>query len=115
MRKVFVAGLMLNLSLFVMVNGALASSIITIGVPDQTPSFITVGQATAAAIEVSPEAAIADDTDILAIGNSVLAVGPDAIPPSPEKTAAIAEAAQETEPQAEWLADDASLPLRGSD
>lgn len=115
MHKVFVTGLMLKLSLLVTGNSALASSIVTIGVPDQTSSFITVGQARAAAIEVPPETVIADDTDILAIGNSVLAVGPDAIPPSPEKVAAIAEAAPETEPQAEWLADDASLPLRGSD
>lgn len=115
MRKVFVAGLILKLSLFVMTNSALASSFFTVGVPEQTPSIINAGEAAAAAIEVSPDSVTADDTEILAIGKSVIAVGPDAIPPSQEKVAATAELAEEAGPQADWLTDDASLPLRGSD
>lgn len=115
MRKVFVAGLISKLSLLLMANGASASSFITAGVPDQTPSIISAGEATAAAIEIPPEAVTADDTKIIAIGKSIIAVGPDAIPPSQEKVAATAELAEEAAPQAEWLTDDASLSLRGSD
>ena len=89
-----------------------ASSIITLGVPGQTPSIITAGEAQAAPVEAPATAITAEDTDIITIGNSVVAVGADAIPPSREEVASVSETT-ETEP--EWMAEDAALPLRGSD
>lgn len=101
-----VASFITKLLLLVMASAASASSIITIAVPDQTPSIVSAGQVAAAPVEMTPDTVSADDTKILAIGNSVIAIGPDAIPPSHEEVSSIAE-------QAEWLTDDAPLPLRG--
>lgn len=106
MNKIFITGFISKLSLLVMANAASASSIIAVTVPDQTPSIITAGEAAAAPVEMTPDAVSADDTQIIAIGNSVVAVGPDAIPPSREEVSSIAE-------RAEWLTEDAPLPLRG--
>jgi len=113
MRKFLVTSFILKLPMLVMppvmalvmANAALASSIITIAVPDQTPSIVSAGKVAAAPVEMTPDAVSADDTKILAIGNSVIAVGPDAIPPSHEEVSSITE-------KVEWLTGDAPLPLR---
>lgn len=115
MRKIFVTSIVSKLSLLIMAASAFASSIVTVGVPDQTPSIISVGEMEAAQIEASPEAVSAKETEIIAIGNSIIAVGPDAIPPSYEEVGAITEIADDAVSQAEWLATDAPLPLRISD
>ena len=106
MRKFLVTSFILKLSVLVMANAASASSILTITVPDQTPSIVSAGKVAAAPVETTPDTVSADDTKTLAIGNSVIAVGPDAIAPSHEEVSSIAE-------EAEWLTDNAPLPLRG--
>ena len=115
MRKIFIASLISKLSLLMMATGASASSIITMAVPDQTPSIISAGEKEAVSVETAPGALSADDTEIIAIGHSIVAIGPDAIPPSHEEVGAIPEMAEEAQPQAEWLATDAPLSLRISD
>lgn len=112
MRKIFAAGLISKLSLLMMTAEASTSSIITMAVPDQTPSIISAGEKENILVEVVPETVDADDAQIIAIGNSIVAVGPDAIPPSHEAVGAIAEPEEQAEPQAEWLADNAPLSLR---
>lgn len=115
MRKIFAASLISKLSLLVMTTGASTSSIITMALPDQTPSIISAGETEAVPLETAPGALSADDTEIIAISHSIVAVGPDAIPPSHEEVGAIDKPAEQAEPQAEWLATDAPLSLRISD
>lgn len=112
MRKILVPGLVSMLPLLAASANSSASSIITLGVPGQTPSIITAGEAQAAPVEAPATAITAEDTEILAIGDSIIAVGPDAIPPSREEVASVTET---TEAEPEWMAEDAVLPLRLGD
>lgn len=91
-----------------------ASSIITLPAPEATPSIVAVGEAEARAVEAHPVDPAAGGTEILAIGQSVVAVGADAIPPSREEVAAIGETAEPEAPALPgWLADDGAPALRG--
>ena len=107
MRRVLVPGLLSALPLFG--GAAAASSILVVPLPQTTPSIMTAGEPQAAPVEVKA-ADPAADTEILTIGNSVVAVGADAIPPSPEEVSAIGAPAAP-----DWLAADAPLPLRGGE
>lgn len=110
MRRVLVPGLLSALPLLGAAGAAAASSILVAPLPQTTPSIMAAGEPQAAPVEVKA-ADPAADTEILAIGNSVVAVGADAIPPSREEVAAI-----ETAPALpDWLTADAPLPLRGGE
>ncbi len=114
MRKVVLSGLASAASLIGLAASAAASSIVTIAPPQATPSILSAGEAAPAPIEATPVAA-ADkgESEILAIGNSVLAVGADAIPPSREEVAAIAAPPAEEPALPGWLTDDSAPSLRG--
>jgi len=116
MRKVVLSGLASVAPLFGLALPGAASSIVTVAPPQATPSIVSVGEAAPAPVEAKP-AAGADEggTEILAIGNSVVAIGAEAIPPSHEEVAAIGEAAPEPEVPAlpGWLAGDGAPALRG--
>jgi len=112
MRKILVPGFVSMLPLLAVSASSSASSIITLGLPDQTPSLISAGEAQAAPVEAPADAITAEDTDIISIGNSVVAIGADAIPPSREEVASVSET---TEAEPEWMAEDAALPLRLGD
>ena len=114
MRKLVLAGLATAAPLFGLAAAGTASSIISVAPPQATPSIVGAGQATPAPIEAKPVSAKADE-EILAIGNSVVAVGADAIPPSHEEVAAIPEPAAEEAPALPgWVADDSAPALRGA-
>lgn len=110
MRKVVLSGLAAAVCLFGLAAAGTASSIISVAPPQETPSIVGMGEAALAPLEARPVAETGD-TDILAIGNSVVAVGADAIPPSREAVAAIP--APEAPALPGWLADDGAPPLRG--
>lgn len=119
MRKVVLSGLAAAVPLVGLAAVAGASSFVTIAPPQATPSIVSMGEAAPAPIEAKPATETAEaqdgDTEILAIGNSVVAIGADAIPPSREEVAAIPPPA--TEPEAPalpgWLSDDSAPALRG--
>lgn len=117
MRKVVLSGLASAVSLVGLAAGAVAASIVSVAPPQETPSILSVGEAAPAPIEARPvETAGAQDggTEILAIGNSVVAIGAEAIPPSREEVAAIGETADPEAPALPgWLADDGAPALRG--
>lgn len=116
MRKVVLSGLASAAPLIGLAAAAAASSIVTIAPPQATPSIVSMGEATPAPIEAKPATETAkagdDDAEILAIGNSLVAIGADAIPPSREEVAAIAEPEAPTLPG--WLADGSAPALRGA-
>ena len=112
MRRVLVPGLVAALPLLGAAGAVTASSIVAVPLPDATPSIMMAGEPQAAPVEVQA-ADPAADTEILAIGNSVVAVGADAIPPSREEVSAIDEPAATATPG--WMAADAPLPLRGGE
>lgn len=112
MRKILVPGFASMLPLLVASANSSASSIITLGVPGQTPSIITAGEAQAAPVEAPTAAVTAEDTDIITIGNSVVAIGVAAIPPSREEVASVSETTEAEPDEPEWMAEDAALPLR---
>ena len=112
MRRVLVSGLLSALPLLGAAGAVAASSIIVVPLPQTTPSIMTAGEPQPAPVEVKA-ADPAADTEILAIGNSVVAVGADAIPPSREEVAAIETAPATAEP--DWMSADAPLPLRGGE
>jgi hypothetical protein len=109
MRRILVPGLVSALPLLGAAGVAASSSILVVPMPDATPSIMTAGEPLAAPVEAHPVDPAAD-SEILAIGNSVVAVGADAIPPSPEEVSAISAPATP-----DWLAADAPLPLRGGE
>jgi hypothetical protein len=114
MRKLVLAGLATAAPLLSFATGGEASSILSVAAPQATPSIVSAGDAAPAPVEATPVAAQADNEEILAIGNSVVAVGADAIPPSREEVASIAEPAAGEEPAPTgWLADDSAPALRG--
>ena len=130
MRKVVLCGLASVAPLVGLAATAAASSIVAVAPPQATPSIVSMGEATPAPVEAKPATETAeigdDDTEILAIGNSVVAIGADAIPPSHEEVAAIAEPATAEPDMAEsemaesemaalpgWLADGDAPALRG--
>lgn len=114
MRKILVPGLISMLPLLAVAAEGAASSIITLPAPEATPSIVAVGEAEARAVEAHPVDPGAGGTEILAIGQSVVAVGADAIPPSREEVAAIGETAEPEAPALPgWLADDGAPALRG--
>ncbi len=114
MRKILVPGLVSMLPLLAVAAEGAASSIITLPAPEATPSIVAVGEAEARAVEAHPVDPAAGGTEILAIGQSVVAVGADAIPPSREEVAAIGETAEPEAPALPgWLADDGAPALRG--
>ena len=114
MRKILVPGLVSMLPLLAVAAEGAASSIITLPAPEATPSIVAVGEAEARAVEAHPVDPAAGGTEILAIGQSVVAVGADAIPPSREEVAAIGERAEPEAPALPgWLADDGAPALRG--
>ena len=120
MRKVVLSGIAAILPLFGLAATGAASSIVVLTPPEATPSILTAGEATPAPVEAKPmapsEEAQDGGTEILAIGNSVVAIGADAIPPSHEEVAAIGETAPaepETPALPGWLSDDGAPALRG--
>ena len=114
MRKILVPGLVSMLPLLAVAAEGAASSIITLPAPEATPSIMAAGEAEARAVEAHPVDSAAGGTEILAIGQSVVAVGADAIPPSREEVAAIGETAEPEAPALPgWLADDGAPALRG--
>lgn len=115
MRKILVPGLVSMLPLLAAAAEGAASSIITLPAPEATPSIMAAGEAEARAVEAHPVDPAAGGTEILAIGQSVVAVGADAIPPSREAVAAIGGETAEPEAPAlpGWLADDDAPALRG--
>ena len=115
MRKILIPGLVSMLPLLAASANSSASSIITLGVPGQTPSIITAGETQAASVEAPATAITAEDTDIITIGNSVIAVGADAIPPSREEVASVSVTTEAEPDEPEWMAEDAALPLRLGD
>lgn len=115
MRKILVPGFVSLLPLFAVAAGSSASSIVTLGAPDRTPSIISAGEAQAAPVEAPATAITAEDTDIIAIGNSVVAIGAGAIPPSREEVASVGEKTEAEPEKPDWMAKDAPLPLRLGD
>lgn len=115
MRKVVLAGLASVAPLLGLAAATAASSFIAVAPPQETPSIVSVGEAAPAPIEATPVTASNEsETEILAIGNSVVAIGADAIPPSREEVASINEAAEPEAPALPaWLADDSAPALRG--
>jgi len=122
MRKLVLAGLATAAPLFGLAAAGTASSFVTVAPPQATPSIVSAGEAPPAPVEATPVSANAAETDgaeagddeLLAIGNSLVAVGADAIPPSHEEVAAIAETAADEAPALPgWLADDSAPALRG--
>jgi len=114
MRKVVLSGLASVAPLLGLALPGAASSIVTVAPPQATPSIVSLGEAAPAPIEATAVANAAEGgTEILAIGNSVVAIGADAIPPSREEVAAIAEPAAAEPALPGWLADDGAPPLRG--
>lgn len=112
MRRILVPGLVSALPLLGVAGVAGASSIVAISAPEATPSIMPAGEAAPAPVEARPVAAASGGTDVLAIGNSVVAIGADAIPPSREAVASIEEEAPGPELPA-WLSDDGAPALRG--
>ena len=114
MRKVVLSGLASAASLIGLAAADAASSIVAVAPPQATPSIVSMGEAAPAPVEAIPVAdAKTGETEILAIGNSVVAIGADAIPPSREEVAAIAEPSAEEPALPGWLADDSAPALRG--
>lgn len=114
MRKVVLSGLASLAPLFGLVLPGAASSIVTVMPPQATPSIVSLGEAAPAPIEAKPAADAGEGgTEVLAIGNSVVAIGADAIPPSREEVAAITEPAAQEPSLPGWLAEDGALALRG--
>ena len=112
MRKVVVAGLAVAAPLLGLAAAA-ASSIVSVAPPQATPSIVTAGEAAPAPIEAKPVTEAADE-EILAIGNSLVAVGAEAIPPSHEAVAAVPAPAAEEPALPGWIADDSAPALRGA-
>ena len=111
MRKVVLSGLASVAPLLGLAAGGQASSIVTVAPPQATPSIVSMGEATPAPIVADADAG---EADILAIGNSIVAAGADAIPLSHEEVASIAEPAADEAPALPgWLADDSTPSLRG--
>lgn len=115
MRKVSVASFVSILPLLAGTTGISASSIISVGLPDQTPSIISAGEVQAEPVEAPATAVLAADNDLITIGNSIVAIGADAIPPSQEEVASVSETTEAEPDRPEWLAEDAALPLRLGD
>lgn len=115
MRRILVPGFVSMLPLLAASASSPASSIITLGMPGQTPSIITAGEPQATPVEPPATAITAEDTEILTIGDSVIAVGPDAIPPSQEEVASVTGTTEAEPDRPEWMAEDAALPLRLGD
>ena len=76
MRRILVPGFVAMLPLLAASASSPASSIITLGMPGQTPSIITAGEPQATPVEPPATAITAEDTEILTIGDSVIAVIP---------------------------------------
>lgn len=111
MRRIVFPGLVSTLPLFGTATAMPAAAVTPAPVAVETPSILVVGEAVAAPVGARHEATASDGTQMLAIGNSVLAIGADAIPPAQEAVASIGGEADAQEP--DWMAPDAPLSLRG--
>lgn len=111
MRKVVTAMLPLLLAPF---GQAVASSFVAPLPPAANPSVITLGEAEPAPVEALPASANAPEAEeqIYTIGDSVIAMGADAIPTGDETVAAI-PTEDEAPQKPDWLAEPVPLVIRG--